>query len=49
VRVGDVADVVLGPDIRRGVAELDGKGEVVGACRSVGSRSPSACSSTPLS
>src|SRR5919109_133349 len=30
VRVGDVADVVLGPDIRRGVAELDGKGEVVG-------------------
>jgi Cu(I)/Ag(I) efflux system membrane protein CusA/SilA len=30
VRVGDVADVRLGPDIRRGVAELDGKGEVVG-------------------
>src|SRR5262249_15551049 len=30
VRVGDVADVVVGPDIRRGVAELDGKGEVVG-------------------
>jgi copper/silver efflux system protein len=30
VRVGDVADVVLGPDLRRGVAELDGKGEVVG-------------------
>jgi Cu(I)/Ag(I) efflux system membrane protein CusA/SilA len=30
VRVGDVADVVLGPDIRRGVADLDGKGEVVG-------------------
>ena len=30
VRVGDVADVGLGPDIRRGVAELDGKGEVVG-------------------
>jgi len=30
VRVGDVAAVVLGPDIRRGVAELDGKGEVVG-------------------
>ncbi len=30
VRVGDVADVQLGPDIRRGVAELDGKGEVVG-------------------
>jgi len=30
VRVADVADVGLGPDIRRGVAELDGKGEVVG-------------------
>ncbi|HWK11786.1 MAG TPA: CusA/CzcA family heavy metal efflux RND transporter [Terriglobales bacterium] len=30
VRVGDVADVQLGPDLRRGVAELDGKGEVVG-------------------
>jgi Cu(I)/Ag(I) efflux system membrane protein CusA/SilA len=30
VRVGDVADVQVGPDIRRGVAELDGKGEVVG-------------------
>jgi Cu(I)/Ag(I) efflux system membrane protein CusA/SilA len=30
VRVGDVASVELGPDIRRGVAELDGKGEVVG-------------------
>jgi Cu(I)/Ag(I) efflux system membrane protein CusA/SilA len=30
VRVGDVARVVLGPDIRRGVAELDGRGEVVG-------------------
>ncbi|HEU4688513.1 MAG TPA: CusA/CzcA family heavy metal efflux RND transporter [Vicinamibacterales bacterium] len=30
VRVGDVADVQLGPDIRRGVADLDGKGEVVG-------------------
>ena len=30
VRVGDVADVALGPDLRRGVAELDGKGEVVG-------------------
>ncbi len=28
--VGDVATVRLGPDIRRGVAELDGKGEVVG-------------------
>ncbi|HQZ38540.1 MAG TPA: CusA/CzcA family heavy metal efflux RND transporter [Vicinamibacterales bacterium] len=30
VRVGDVADVQLGPDLRRGVAELDGRGEVVG-------------------
>jgi copper/silver efflux system protein len=30
VRVGNVADVALGPDLRRGVAELDGKGEVVG-------------------
>ena len=30
VRVSDVADVRLGPDLRRGVAELDGKGEVVG-------------------
>jgi Cu(I)/Ag(I) efflux system membrane protein CusA/SilA len=30
VRVGDVAEVSVGPDIRRGVAELDGKGEAVG-------------------
>ena len=30
VRVGDVAQVRIGPDLRRGVAELDGKGEVVG-------------------
>jgi Cu(I)/Ag(I) efflux system membrane protein CusA/SilA len=30
VRVRDVAQVRIGPDIRRGVAELDGKGEVVG-------------------
>ena len=30
IRVRDVAKVRLGPDIRRGVAELDGKGEVVG-------------------
>src|SRR5687768_4754454 len=30
VRVGDVASVELGPDIRRGIAELDGNGEVVG-------------------
>jgi Cu(I)/Ag(I) efflux system membrane protein CusA/SilA len=30
VRVRDVATVSLGPDLRRGLAELDGKGEVVG-------------------
>ena len=30
IRVSDVARVQLGPDIRRGVADLDGKGEVVG-------------------
>ena len=30
IRVADVGDVRLGPDIRRGVAELDGRGEVVG-------------------
>src|SRR5438045_3986555 len=30
IRGRDVAQVRLGPDIRRGVAELDGKGEVVG-------------------
>ena len=30
VRVADVADVRIGPDLRRGVAELDGQGEVVG-------------------
>jgi Cu(I)/Ag(I) efflux system membrane protein CusA/SilA len=29
IRVRDVASVVLGPDIRRGVADLDGRGEVV--------------------
>jgi Cu(I)/Ag(I) efflux system membrane protein CusA/SilA len=29
IRVRDVAQVRLGPDLRRGVAELDGKGEVV--------------------
>jgi len=28
--LGDVADVHLGPEIRRGLAELDGKGETVG-------------------
>jgi len=30
IRVMDVARVAAGPDIRRGVAELDGRGEVVG-------------------
>jgi Cu(I)/Ag(I) efflux system membrane protein CusA/SilA len=30
ILVRDVGEVTLGPDIRRGVAELDGKGEVVG-------------------
>ena len=30
IRVLDVGDVRLGPDSRRGVAELDGRGEVVG-------------------
>ncbi len=29
VRIKDVGQVVLGPDIRRGVADLDGKGEAV--------------------
>ena len=33
VRVRDVGEVELGPDIRRGVAELDGEGEVVGRHR----------------
>ncbi len=28
VRVKDIGHVVLGPDLRRGIAELDGKGEV---------------------
>lgn len=30
VRIKDIAKVQIGPDIRRGIAELDGKGEVVG-------------------
>ena len=30
IRVSDVAAVRVGPDLRRGVAELDGEGEVVG-------------------
>lgn len=29
IRVGDVANVQLGPEIRRGIAEVNGKGEVV--------------------
>jgi Cu(I)/Ag(I) efflux system membrane protein CusA/SilA len=28
--VGDLADVRIGPELRRGIAELDGDGEVVG-------------------
>ncbi|MCG3144777.1 MAG: Cation efflux system protein CusA [Gammaproteobacteria bacterium] len=30
VLLGDVADVQLGPEMRRGIAELDGEGEAVG-------------------
>ncbi len=30
IRVGDVADVRLAPGVRRGVADLDGRGDVVG-------------------
>lgn len=30
VRLGDVATVQIGPEIRRGIAELNGEGEVVG-------------------
>jgi Cu(I)/Ag(I) efflux system membrane protein CusA/SilA len=30
VRVSDVGQVALGPDIRRGIADLDGQGDVVG-------------------
>ena len=30
VRVGDIARVQIGPEMRRGVAELDGEGEVAG-------------------
>ncbi len=30
IRVADVADVRLAPDVRRGVADLDGRGDVVG-------------------
>ncbi|TAL31253.1 MAG: efflux RND transporter permease subunit [Phenylobacterium sp.] len=30
VRLGDVATLQLGPEVRRGVAELDGQGEVAG-------------------
>jgi copper/silver efflux system protein len=29
IRIKDIAEVALGPDIRRGVADLDGKGDVV--------------------
>ncbi|HER62864.1 MAG TPA: efflux RND transporter permease subunit, partial [Desulfobacteraceae bacterium] len=30
IRLGDVAHIQIGPELRRGLAELDGKGEVVG-------------------
>jgi len=30
IRLADVADITLGPQMRRGVADLDGEGEVVG-------------------
>jgi Cu(I)/Ag(I) efflux system membrane protein CusA/SilA len=30
ILIRDVADVVLGPDIRRGIADLDGQGDTVG-------------------
>ena len=30
VRIKDIADVQLGPELRRGIGELDGKGEVAG-------------------
>jgi Cu(I)/Ag(I) efflux system membrane protein CusA/SilA len=30
IRIRDVAQVTLGPDIRRGIADLDGEGDVVG-------------------
>ncbi|MFC4312545.1 efflux RND transporter permease subunit [Steroidobacter flavus] len=30
VKLGDVAHIQLGPDLRRGIAELDGEGEVTG-------------------
>lgn len=30
VRIGDIANVTLGPEMRRGVAELDGQGEAAG-------------------
>ncbi|TQF07989.1 efflux RND transporter permease subunit, partial [Myxococcus llanfairpwllgwyngyllgogerychwyrndrobwllllantysiliogogogochensis] len=30
VRLGDVATIQLGPEMRRGIAELDGEGEVAG-------------------
>mgnify|MGYP003351389241 CR=1 FL=1 len=30
LRLGDVADIQLGPEMRRGIAELNGEGEVAG-------------------
>ncbi|MFK5986781.1 MAG: efflux RND transporter permease subunit [Pseudomonadota bacterium] len=31
LQLGDIADVITGPQMRRGIAELNGEGEVVGA------------------
>src|SRR5882672_2228771 len=33
VLLGDVARVQIGPEIRRGISELDGKGEAVGGVK----------------
>ena len=30
LRIGDIGRVSIGPDLRRGIADLDGRGEVVG-------------------
>ena len=30
IRLGDVARIQVGPEMRRGIAELDGEGEVAG-------------------
>ena len=38
IRIRDVADVTVGGNIRRGLVDLDGRGEVVGGERRVGRR-----------